>query len=120
MSDLTGVELSNKVAELYGIQARFSWTKEHSGGQQDDDQHWETVYSDWLHEDSKRCFELMAIYEISAIWIGHVLHLINTQENAALKVRHTSTTVNLELGDWKITCLRTGVLQCLVKIKEQS
>jgi len=97
MTTLTGIELSKKVAELYGIPESMDPRCEHyqdMGIGQD---------KFYLHEDSARCFEL-----------AHEHGLCISFANQWIRLGWE--TMEFE-GD-SIQAYRTAILQCLVDMKE--
>ena len=88
---LEGIELSKKVAELYGIYALKGTTRD-------------APYI-WLHEDSARCFELM---------VEHNLFIKCRKENAYVIGTYPITVKSPDSQGY-----RTAILQCLVAMKEQ-
>jgi hypothetical protein len=105
MTTLTFVELSRHVAKLYGIDAKRelivdATTYILSTGS-------EGAEVLWLHEDSARCFELMVEYGVNLNWY-----------ESAVSGSELDSAIYLENDDPE--SVRTAILQCLAKMKEQS
>lgn len=107
MTTLTGIELSKRVAELYGI----------------DVDSWGGVYKTWLHEDSERCFELAAEYglviDFSTSCICEEFDMYGSSKDIYF---NENPDCNFKKGPLKgkdyLNAARNAILQCLVKMKE--
>ena len=111
MTTLTGIELSKKVAELYGIHEWISPVYKNADNLIASLNDHDESKMHWLHDDSKRCFELMVEHSIFIDW--HRFYVWSGPATSG-----NSFEVDISRKHDKLEATLTAILKCLVAMKE--
>lgn len=97
MTEQDKIELSKRVAELYGV---YEGAEHHYGLGR--------IIGTWLADDSARCFELMVEHNVAVEWWDFFVSA------------NSKTIINEDYADHpsKLEATRIAILKCLVKMKE--